>query len=172
MFRFMLCVLIFLLCACGKTVQTPTPTPTPTPPSTQTIPAGPGEWVFVEKEIPLETINTQHFVLPYGAGSTGRSLKRDDSLHDPKMVIRYQVVAQVELLTAHDRCNLQISALQAVHLNGAITEFPVTGHVIDNSDDQRGFRVELSLINNKQLVIPAHSNATVVFDHPVTIQNR
>jgi hypothetical protein len=54
------------------------------------IPAGPGEWVIVEKEIPLESLATGRLVLPYGAGSTGRALKQDGE--KPKQVLRYQIV--------------------------------------------------------------------------------
>jgi hypothetical protein len=136
------------------------------------IPAGAAEWVFVERELPLEAIDPKRLVLPYGAGSTGRSLKRDSGLHDPKTVIRYQVVCTADILTADDRCALQIISFQVVFLDNSIIEVPARGTVIDNSDNRPGFRVELSIHNNKQLVIPAHATATVLFDQPVEVRTR
>ncbi len=156
-----------LIIGCGKTVQTAQPLP----PESWVIPAGAAEWVFVERELPLEAIDPAQMILPYGAGSTGRSLKREKD-SDPKTVVRYQIVSTAEALTADDRCELIITGFQVVHLDGSITTIPASGYVIDNSDDRRGFRVELSLHNRKQLVIPAHATATVMFAEPVSVRSR
>ena len=156
-----------LLWSCAATVQTAKPLP----PDTWTIPAGAGEWVFIERELPLESINPAQLILPYGAGSTGRSLKREKD-SDPKTVVRFQLACTVEVLTKDDRCALTIVSFQVVHLDGSITSTPASGYVTDNSDDRIGFRFELSIYNKKQLVIPAHATATVIFAEPVVVHTR
>ena len=145
---------------------------TPSPPATLTIPSGPGEWVIVEREIPLETLSTGRLVLPYGAGSTGRALSRDEGGNDAKQVTRYQIVFAADPLAAGDRCALSMVSFQVVHADGSISETPVQGYVIDNSDRQEGFRAALSIADRKQLVIPAGATATTMFDKPVTISTR
>jgi len=136
------------------------------------IPAGPGEWAIVERELPLESLTQPRLILPYGAASTGRALKRDEDFSSPKDVIRYQVVFKPDPLAAGDRCGLELLAFQVVHADGTITEVPAKGHLNDNSDHGNGFRAQLSVTNRKQLVIPANATGTVVFAEPVTVQTR
>jgi len=167
----MRCVLLIPLAlavvGCGSVQRS-----TPQPPAVLTIPTGPGEWVIVEREIPLESITTGRLVLPYGAGSTGRGLKQDSDLHDPKDVLRYQIVFTADPLAAGDRCTLAMSSFQVVHADGSITEAPAHGHVVDNSDHKDGMRADLSQTNRKQLVIPAGATATVMFDQSVSVPTR
>jgi hypothetical protein len=136
------------------------------------IPAGPGEWAIIERELPLETLTQPKLILPYGAASTGRSLKRDQESGDPKDVVRYQVVFKPDPLAAGDRCGLELIAFQVVHLDGSVTEVPAKGHLVDNSDKGLGFRAQLSVTDRKQLVIPANATGTVMFDQPVTVRTR
>jgi hypothetical protein len=159
-----------LVSGCGKTERT-VEAPLPPPPTSWVIPAGPAEWVFVERELPLEAINPAHMILPYGAGSTGRALKREKD-SDPKTVVRYQIVSTADVFNADERCALTIIGFQIVYLDGTVTTIPASGSVIDNSDNRSGFRVELSLTNRNQLVIPAHANATVMLAEPITVRTR
>ena len=161
--RFSLMLLCLVIVACGTPKRA-------TPPATWIIPAGPGEWAIVDQEILLETLTKDRLVLPYGAASAGRSLKHDSDHGGAKDVVRYQVVFKPDPLAAGDRLGLELLAFQVVHADGSITEQPAHGHVIDNSDNQIGFRAALSLIHQKQLAIPAHATATVVFDQPVTVR--
>ncbi len=145
---------------------------TPQPPAVLTIPTGPGEWVIVEREIPLESITTGRLILPYGAGSTGRGLKQDSDVHDPKQVLRYQIVFTADPLAAGDRCALTMTSFQVVHGDGSITETPAQGHVVDNSDHKDGFRADLSQSTPRRLVIPTGATATAQFDQSVSVPTR
>lgn len=165
--RFFLLCLCLLVVACGTYERA-----TPPPPATWIIPAGPGEWAIIDQELPLETIIQARLVLPYGAASAGRSLKHDSDHGTAKDVVRYQVVFKPDPLAAGDRLGLELLAFQVVHADGSITEQPAHGHVIDNSDNLTGFRAALSPASQKQLAIPAHATATVIFDQPVTVQTR
>ena len=165
--RFSLMCLCLLVVACGTHERA-----TPPPPATWIIPAGPGEWAIVDQELRLETITQERLVLPYGAASAGRSLKLDSDHTNAKDVVRYQVVFKPDPLAAGDRLGLELIAFQVVHADGSITEQPAHGHVIDNSDNQTGFRAALSSSNQKQLAVPAHATAKVVFDQPLTVHTR
>lgn len=160
-------VAIFLITACGSVQRASQP-----PPAVLTIPPGPGEWVIVEREIPLESLKTGQLVLPYGAGSSGRALKQDTQEHDPKQVVRYQIVFAADPLAAGDRCALNMMSFQVVHADGSIVETPARGHVVDNSDRKDGFRATLSLTDRKQLVIPAGATAVAMFDQAISISTR
>jgi hypothetical protein len=166
-YRLSLACLIFSLLGCGSVERAK-----PQPPAVLTIPSGPGEMVIVEREIALESLTSGRLVLPYGAGSTGRALKHDSDLQDPKLVIRYQILFAADPLAPGDRCGLSMISFQVVHADGSITEVPAHGHVIDSSDRREGLRAELSLSNRKQLVIPANATATVHFDHAVSVSTR
>ena len=144
----------------------------PPPPAVLNIPVGPGEWVIVEREIPLESLTTGRLVLPYGAGSTGRALKQDTEESDLKQVIRYQIVFTADPLAAGDRCGLTMTSFQVVHADGSIIEAPAHGHVVDNSDHKDGFRADLSASNRKQFVIPKGATATVHFTTSVSVPTR
>ena len=144
----------------------------PQPPAVLTIASGPGEMVIAEREIALESLTSGRLVLPYGAGSTGRALKQDSDLQDPKLVIRYQILFAADPLAPGDRCGLSMISFQVVHADGSITEAPARGHVVDNSDRREGFRAELSPANRKLLVIPANATATAHFTEPVTVSTR
>ena len=165
--RYSLLSVCLFIVACGSNERA-----TPQPPATWIIPAGPGEWAIVDQELPLETITQTRLILPYGAASSGRSLKLDSDFSNAKDVVRYQVVFKPDPLSAGDRLGLELLAFQVVHADGSITEQPAQGHVIDNSDHQTGFRAALSLVNQKQLAVPAHATATVVFHQPVTVRTR
>ncbi len=165
--RFSLMSLCLFIIACGTNERA-----TPQPPASWIIPAGPGEWAIVAQELPLETITQARLVLPYGPASAGRSLKLDSDHTNAKDVVRYQVVFKPDPLAAGDRLGLELIAFQVVHADGSITEQPAHGHVIDNSDNQTGFRAALSIANQKQLAVPAHATATVIFDQPVTVRTR
>ena len=141
---------------------------TPPPPAVLTIPAGPGEWVIVEREVPLESLTTGRLVLPYGAGSTGRALKQDGE-QKPKQVVRYQIVFAADPLAPGDRCALSMQSFQVVHADGSITEAPARGHVVDNSDRKDGLRAELSASDRKILAIPAGATATTMFDQTISV---
>ena len=144
----------------------------PPPPAVLNIPVGPGEWVIVEREIPLESLTTGRLVLPYGAGSTGRALKQDAEGSDPKQVIRYQIVFAADPLAAGNRCAVTMTSFQVVHADGSIIEAPAHGHVVDNSDHKDGFRADLSASNRKQLVLPKDATATVHFTTSVSVPTR
>lgn len=159
--------LVLIIVGCGSVQRSK-----PQPPAVLTIPTGPGEWVIVEREIPLESITTGRLVLPYGAGSTGRGLKQDSELHDPKQVLRYQIVFTADPLAAGDRCALTMTSFQVVHADGSITEAPAHGHVVDNSDHNDGFRADLSASTPRHLVIPSGATATALFDQSVSVPTR
>lgn len=159
--------LVLAILGCGSVQRA-----TPPPPAVLNIPVGPGEWVIVEREISLESITTGRLVLPYGAGSTGRGLKQESELHDPKEVLRYQIVFAADPLAAGDRCALTMTSFQVVHADGSIIEAPAKGHVVDNSDRKEGFRADLSQTNRKQFVIPTGATATVHFAESVSIPTR
>jgi hypothetical protein len=159
--------LVFALVGCGSVQRS-----TPPPPAVLNVPIGPGEWVIVEREIPLESLTTGRLVLPYGAGSAGRGLKQDTDLHDPKEVLRYQIVFTADPLAAGDRCALTMTSFQVVHADGSIHEAPAKGHVVDNSDHKEGFRADLSQTNRKQFVIPTGATATVHFAESVSVSTR
>ncbi|MBA3698243.1 MAG: hypothetical protein H0W78_05275 [Planctomycetes bacterium] len=145
---------------------------TPQPPAVLNIPPGPGEWVIVERELPLESLTAGRLTLPYGAGSTGRALKHDSEQNDPKHVVRYQIVFAADPLAAGDRCELSMISFQIVHADGSITESPAKGHVVDNSDRREGFRAELSTANRKQLAIPGGATATTHFAEAISLPTR
>jgi hypothetical protein len=157
---------LFLAAGCGG-VQRASQSP-----AVLTIPPGPGEWVIVEREIPLETLSTGRLVLPYGASSSGRALMPDSSRHNPRQVIRYQIVFAADPLAAGDRCALAMTGFQVVHADGSFTEVPAHGHVVDNSDRKEGFRTELSKSDRKRLVIPAGATAVAMFDRAVSVSTR
>lgn len=159
--------LCLLLIACGTSERA-----VQQPPATWVIPAGAGEWAIVERELPLESLTQPRLILPYGAASTGRGLKRDQDSTDPKDVLRYQVVFRPDPLAAGDRCGLELLVFQVVHMDGSVTEVPAKGHLVDNSDHGVGFRAQLSATNRKQLVIPANATGTVMFAEPITVRTR
>jgi hypothetical protein len=159
--------LVLALVGCGSVQRA-----TPPPPAVLNIPVGPGEWVIVEREIALESLTTGWLVLPYGAGSTGRGLKQDSDLYDPKQVLRFQVVFRADPLAAGDRCGLTVTSFQVVHADGSINEAPAKGHVVDNSDHKEGMRADLSQTNRKQLVIPKGATATVHFAESLSVPTR
>jgi hypothetical protein len=160
-------VAVLFLAGCGTVQRASSP-----PPAVLTIPPGPGEWVIVEREIPLDTLTTGRVVLPYGAGSSGRALKQDSDLHDPKQVVRYQIVFAADPLAAGDRCALSMTSFQVVHADGSITEARAHGHVVDNSDRKEGFRSDLSVTDHKRLVIPAGATATTMFEQAISVSTR
>jgi hypothetical protein len=163
-------VFIMALSACGATKETPAPSTSPN--ATHVIPAGPADWLVFDREYPLEIIDAQHWVLPYGIASSGKTIKRDTHLYDKKTVVRYQVVCQVRELTKDDRLDVRISEFQVVHLDNSITSYPASGYVIDNSDNRPGIRCEPSIAVRDQIVIPARTSATVYFDQPIMLQAR
>jgi hypothetical protein len=169
-------VLIIALSACGATKETPAqPTAQPTNQSTahtNTIPAGPADWLVFDREFPLDLINAQQWIVPYGVASSGKKLKRDDRFSDKQSVVRYQVVCQVLALTKDDRLDVRIHEFQAVHLDNSITSYPASGYVIDNSDGRPGLRCEPSIAVRDQMVIPARATATVYFEQPITLPAR
>jgi hypothetical protein len=160
-------LLALVVAGCGSAQRA-----SPPPPAVLNIPPGPGEWVIVEREIPLESLASGRLVLPYGAGSTGRGLKQDTEQHDPKQVVRYQIAFTADPLAAGDRCALTMTGFQVVHADGSITEAPARGHVVDNSDRKDGFRAELSQADRKQFVIPAGATAVAMFDQAVSVPTR
>ena len=166
--RHLLMLFAMLLAAgCGSVQHA-----SPPPPALLTIPPGPGEWVIVEREIPLESLGTGRLVLPYGAGSSGRALKQDTDQHDPKQVVRYQIVFTADPLAAGDRCALTMASFQVVHADGSVVETPAHGHVVDNSDRKEGFRATLSATDRKKLVIPAGATAVAMFDQAISLSTR
>jgi hypothetical protein len=165
-------VLIIALNACGATKETPAqPMAQPTG-HTHTIPAGPADWLVFDREYPLDLINPQQWIVPYGVASNGKKLKRDDRFSDKQSVVRYQVVCQVLALTKDDRLDVRIHELQAVHLDNSITSYSASGYVIDNSDGRPGIRCEPSIAVRDQMVIPARATATVYFEQPITLPAR
>lgn len=126
------------------------------------IPVGPGKWVHVVQDIPLESMIGKRVVLPYG--SMGLVANADQA-----QVVSYSIACTADPFAANDRCAMTVVALIQTSGDGSIKEVPATGTVVDNSDSKPGFRIDFSQSNSKQLVIPAGATATVVFSAPVTL---
>ncbi len=126
------------------------------------IPAGPGKWVRVEREIPLEDMVGKRVILPYGS----RGLVADA---DKSQVVTYSIAFTADPFAARERCAMTVVALIQTAGDGTVKEVPAHGSVLDNSDSQAGFRIDFSATNPTQLVIPAGATAAVIFSEPVAL---
>lgn len=130
------------------------------PAQPQVIPAGKGNWVTVEEQLPLEGLVGKELSLPYRlvrAGSTATS------------AVQATAIFAATPLTPADRCGLELVRLRVTSADGSLSEVPAAGYVVDNSDGQRGFRVELSRNGEHPLVIPAGASAAVHFTQEVVL---
>lgn len=146
-----------LLSSCATTPQ-----PAPGSQPLAQIPAGPGKWVKVKEEIPLDTLVGKRVVLPYGAQGLAPGA-------DAAQIVTYSIAFTADPFAANDRCAMTVVALIQTNGDGTTKEVPATGTVLDNSDSQSGFRIEFSKTNPQQLVIPANATASVIFAKPVEL---
>lgn len=126
----------------------------------QVIPAGKGNWVTVEEEIPLDGLVGRELRLPYRlvrAGSMATS------------AVQATAVFTATPLTPADRCGVELVRLRVTSPDGTSTDVPAAGYVVDNSDGRRGFRIELSRAGDHPLVIPAGASAAVHFTEEVVL---
>jgi hypothetical protein len=103
----------------------------------QIIPKGKGGWITVDQAMDIESLIGKEVEFDY------RRIGQITYGENTSLIIKYIIVCNPTPLTPTDRCGMDVVKVHAVFSDGKRKSVPASGKIIDNSDGQVGFRVEL-----------------------------